>query len=57
MMDQQTVDKFVSALFDISCKSHEYKTQMSSKSHHKVFINILNNNVPPCETPIINSFL
>jgi DNA (cytosine-5)-methyltransferase 1 len=40
-MNTYTTSKFVSELFNISCVSHERKTQMSSKSHHIAFIDIL----------------
>lgn len=38
------ITKFVSELFNISCVSQERKTQMSSKLHHKSFIDILKKN-------------
>jgi DNA (cytosine-5)-methyltransferase 1 len=43
-MDTDAITKFVSELFNISCASRERNTQLSSKSHHESFIDILKKN-------------
>ena len=38
------IAKFVSELFEINCLSEKKDTQLSSKTHHKLFITLLCNN-------------